>query len=195
MSGSDERTLGLLLRSIPYLSAHRILTVLSPESGVLSLMAKSHGKGSKQPWSGLTIPFVLAEWVYHPGKKEISPLIDGTLIDPLASLKNDYKCLMAAGQIAQDLLRTQMPGKPAPSAFALAVACLQRLSEFADPMTLAAVFRLKLLFCEGLFDPEETRGSLGELARERSFQALGARPCNEALIAEIGALFEERLGG
>ena len=51
---------------------------------------------------------------------------------------------------AQDLLRTQLPGKPAEAPFELAVACLRKIDIFAHPEVLIAAFRLKLLAVEGV---------------------------------------------
>lgn len=190
MSEGHERATGLLLRSQSYLGRDKILSVLTPDHGLLSLMVK--GRAGK--WSGVTTPFVVAEWVYLRGKKELMKLIDATLLDPLSALKNDYAVLSAAGQMAQDLLRTQMPGKPAQAPFALAVACLQKLAEFKEPRVLAAAFRLKLLIAEGLFEPEDEPREFSALAQIRSFQALAELPPDPGMLAAISSFFEERVG-
>lgn len=190
MSASSERATGLLLRSQSYLGRDKILSILTPDHGLLSLMVKGHAN----KWSGLTTPFIVAEWVYLRRKKELMNLTDATLLDPLSALKNDYAILSAAGQMAQDLLRTQMPGKPAQGPFALAVACLQKLAEFREPRMLAAAFRLKLLMAEGLFEPEEEARSFSALAQMRSFQALAELPPDQGMLAAISSFFEERIG-
>ncbi len=111
----------------------------------------------KSAFTALTTPFVLADWVYAKDKKELHLLKDGTLLDDLSLLKKEYNCLSAAGQIAQDLLKTQMPGKSASALFELALAYLRKLP--SNPLALAASFRLKLLTLEGLLDlsPECTQ--------------------------------------
>ena len=107
-----ERSPGLLLQSIPYLGSHRILKVLTPEHGLISLLAK-FAASRKRSWSALTTPFLLAEWVYVRGRTDLFLLKDGSLVDPFLSLKDSYGRLSTAGQMAQDLLKTQMPEKRA----------------------------------------------------------------------------------
>ena len=54
---------GVLLQTIPYSGRQRILKIFTPDSGLISLIAKS-----KAPvW---TTPFCIAEWVYIKGQKE-----------------------------------------------------------------------------------------------------------------------------
>lgn len=139
----EEKSPGLLLHSIPYLGQKKILKVFTPEYGLITLLSKS----PKLPSS----PFCIAEWVYRP-HSSIYPLKDATLLDPLLHLRTDYTLLTAAGAIAQDLLRTQLPGKKAPDLYQLACLYLQKLP--ASPHLLAASFRLKLLLHEGLLSPE-----------------------------------------
>ncbi|PIS02012.1 MAG: hypothetical protein COT85_07675 [Chlamydiae bacterium CG10_big_fil_rev_8_21_14_0_10_42_34] len=134
------KTPGLLLQSISYLGQKKILKVLTPDHGLISLFTKS---------TKLT-PFCLAEWVYRETGKEMHTLQDSTLLDPLLNLRQDYQTLTFAGAMAQDLLRTQMPNKKAP--YALASAYFKKLP--LNPQILAASFRLKLLLHEGLLSLE-----------------------------------------
>lgn len=178
------KTPGLLLQSIPYLGQKKILKVLTPEHGLIAFFAKT---------TQLT-PFCLAEWVYLKSHKEIHPLQDSTLLDPLLELRQDYNTLAAAGAIAQDLLRTQLPGKKAP--FALACAYFKKLP--LNPQILAASFRLKLLLHEGLLSPEpEPTFTSAEweqvalLAFARQFSLI--QELTAAPYEKIRALFEERV--
>jgi DNA repair protein RecO len=150
----DVRSTGLLLHSIPYLGNHRILKVLTPDSGLVTLIAK-HATSKRANFSALTTPFLLAEWVYHVGRKEIHTLTDGTLLDDFAPLKLDYDRLCAAGQIGQDLLKTQMPSKAAQGPFDLTLACFRKLPLFSHPANLIASFQLRLLSHEGMLHLEE----------------------------------------
>ncbi len=139
----EEKSLGLLLQSIPYLGRQKILKVFMPENGLVTLMAKS-------AIGGLDSPFCIGEWVYRKGQKEIHTLKDGALVDPLLDLRKNYECLRAAGSMAQDLLQTQLPAQSAPHLFDLACAYFKKLPLFAKPEILSASFRLKLLLQEGL---------------------------------------------
>jgi len=143
---SEEKTQGVLLQTIPYLGRQRILKVFAPEAGLLTLMAKS----AKPSWTAISTPFCIAEWVYRKGQKEIHTLQDGSLLDGLMELKQDYAVLNAAGRMAQDLLSSQLPAKSAGDLYLLFCAYLKKLPQFGKPEILAASFRLKLLLHEGL---------------------------------------------
>lgn len=150
-----DKTPGILLQAIPYLGRQKILKVFTPGEGLLSLMAKS----AKPSWTALTSPFCIAEWVYRKGQKEIHALQDGSLLDSLLELRQNYEALTAAGAIAQDLLKTQLPGKQAPALYELLTAYLKKLAQFPKPAHLAASFRLKLLLHEGLLSLNDTCAS------------------------------------
>lgn len=141
---TEQKTPGLLLQAIPYLGRQRILKVFTPENGLVSLFAKASIS------SAFSAPFCIAEWVYKKGTKEIHSLKDASLIDSLLELKKDYTTLSAAGSIAQDLLRSQLPGKKGTGLYELALACFKKLPAFSKPEILAASFRIKLLLHEGL---------------------------------------------
>lgn len=140
----EEKTEGLLLQSISYLGTQKILKVFAPDAGLISLMSK------KASSAALTNPFILAEWVYKKGKEEIHLLKDATLLNDFSDLRQNYETLSAAGHIAQDLLRSQLPAKKGGDLYALALAYLKKLAAFSHPEILAASFRLKLLLHEGL---------------------------------------------
>jgi hypothetical protein len=120
-------------------------------------------------------------------------LQEGTLLDDLRELKTDFSRLTAAGNMANDLLRTQLPGKTAVEPLQLILACFKKLPLFPRPELLNAVFRLKLLLCEGLLHEEElTAPSLRTLGLSRSFQELASLPFNADDICKADALFTER---
>ena len=107
-------------------------------------------------------------------------------------VKENYEGLITAGQMAQDLLRTQMPGKTAFEALTLTLACFRKLHLFPHPRVLLAAFRLKLLHCEGLIDEGETP-EFETLLHSRSFSQLAALPQEAPLLDQIDRLFEERI--
>lgn len=189
----EEKKPGLLLQTTPYLEKHKILKVLT-QSGLVTLIAK-YSTSSKNALFPFTIPFLYGEWIYRYNlKKEIYPLIDGSLIDPLNDLKTSFTRLTAASQIAKDLLQTQMPGKCATSALALAVAFLQKISQSQTPEMLLCSFRLKLLQIEGLLSPDEPfSDTIKGLAFSKSFFEIFQIPKDEKTIASVNSLFEDRL--
>jgi DNA repair protein RecO len=167
----SERTLGLLLQSIPYLGSHRILKVLTPTHGLISILAK-FAASKKGNWSALTTPFLIAEWVYTQGRSDLCLLKEGSLIDPLFPLKDSYRRIEAAGQIAQDLLRTQLPGKAAEGPFSIAITHLRELAAGKEEMETISSFRRQLLEWEGLWD-EGDEGVSSKKINELFEQQLG----------------------
>lgn len=178
-------TRGLLLQSIPYLGEKKILKIFTPEQGLISLFAQNISLA----------PFALAEWVFRKNEKEIHPLLDTTLIDPLLHLRESYATLLAAGSIAQDLFRTQLPHKGAPQLFDLTLFYLKNLP--LSPDLLSISFRLKLLLHEGLLsDPDPAFTPLEwdqvrALAFSRSLAAI--QKIQSVPYSKIKLLFDERL--
>jgi DNA repair protein RecO len=147
----EDKSPGVLLQAIPYLGRQKILKVFTPEEGLVSLIAKS----ANPSWTAFTSPFCIAEWVYKKGQREIYPLKDGSVLESLLELRQTYDSLNAAGSIAQDVLKTQLPGKRAPALYELLCVYLKKLGSFPNPASLAASFRLKLLLHEGLLSLED----------------------------------------
>lgn len=145
----EKKIEGLLLQATPYLGTQKILKILTPSDGLITVMAK------KRALNVLYSPFLIAEWVYRKGKGEIHTLKDATLICDLSGLRKNYQVITVAGQIAQDLLKTQWPEKPGSGPYLLAVAFLKKLELSSCPDTLLASFRLKLLLHDGFLALEE----------------------------------------
>ncbi|HSX10176.1 MAG TPA: hypothetical protein VLF94_00450 [Chlamydiales bacterium] len=181
----EEKVPGLLLQVIPYLGQKKILKVFTPE-GLVSLFAKS---------TPLT-PFCLAEWVYRKTDTEMHPLLDTTLLDPLSELRQNYSVISAAGAMAKDLLRSQLPGKKAPALYQLASLYFRKLP--AAPATLVASFRLKLLLHEGLLSPDRepsftTTEWTQVIALASARQLSSLFELTSLPLEKIALLFEERL--
>lgn len=141
---TQEKSVGLLLQTIPYLGTGRILKVFTREAGLISLFTKKKNLGS------LASPFCTGEWVYKKGQGDLFSLKDASLIDPLLDLRQSFASISAAGCIAQDILKSQMPEQAVPALYELASSYFKKLSEFAQPEILSMSFRLKLLLHEGL---------------------------------------------
>lgn len=183
---SEEKTAGVLLQTIPYLGRQRILKVFAQEGGLLTFMAKS----AKPAWTAFTTPFCIAEWVYRKGQKEIHTLKDGSLLDGLLELKQDYNVLNAAGRMAQDLLSCQLPAKSAGDLYPLFCAYLKKLPQFKKPEILAASFKMKLLLHEGLLSLQK---ECSVCASTATHIAQGESVCSaHAAFPGISFTFEER---
>ena len=175
----EEKISGLLLHAVPYLGRKKILKIFTPD-GLLSLISNS----SKFP----TDPFCLAEWVYRKNQRELYPLVDATLFDSFHNLRQSLSTLTAAGSIAQDLLKTQMPHKASAELFQLASLYFKNLE--MNPPILAASFRLKLLYHEGLLGEEEKIFTAEEW-EQVSVLAFGRKL---SIIAGVTAIPPEKIG-
>ncbi len=181
----EEKAAGLLLQTTPYLGQKKILKIFTPH-GMATLFAQK---------CTLT-PFCIAEWVWSNTQKEIGTLKDTTLLDPLLCLKESYPLILAAGQLAKDLLRTQLPGKGAPEVYQLACLYFKKLP--LAPTAFVASFKLKLLLHEGLlsleqdplFSSSEWETVLALTYARTISHIVGQSKIPEALIS---ALFDERL--
>ena len=134
---------GILLQAIPYLGKGRIFKIFTEDAGLITLIAK-------KPSLALLSPFCIAEWLYQKKQSEIFTLTECSLTDSLDGLRQSYAAITAAGSMAQDLLRTQLPGKTSPALYKLLSCYLKKILIFDHPTILAASFRLKLLLHEGL---------------------------------------------
>jgi DNA repair protein RecO len=139
-----EKLEGILLHSISYLDSHCILKVFTAQAGLLTLMAKN----IRCVNPAVATPFCRSEWIFYKSKGEIYSLREGSLLDPMLHLKTDYRILTAAGSIANDLLQSQMPHRPARALYDLVLATFAHLPQ--NPNAIAQSFRLKLLQYEGL---------------------------------------------
>ena len=154
----EEKTEGLLLQATPLLGSQKILKVLTSQGGMISLVVK------KKELESFTTPFLIGEWVYQKGKKEIHTLKDATLYSDLAFLKLDYASIFFAGQIAQELLKTQYPEKNGTALYSLTCAYLRKSPEFIQKETLLASFRLKLFLHDGHLALQRECSHCGDVA-------------------------------
>jgi DNA repair protein RecO len=158
---------GILLQVIPFLGKGRVFKVFMNDAGLITLMAK-------KPSHALFSPFCIAEWIYRKKQSEMVALTEGSLIDSLLDLRQSYAALTAAGSMAKDLLRTQLPEKPSPGLYSLLSSYFKKIVVFEHPSVLAASFRVKLLLHEGLLALQTI---CAHCDQEASFLAQGESVC------------------
>ncbi len=185
----EKKIEGLLLQAIPYLGKQKILKILTPTSGLLTVMSK------KKECENLTTPFLIAEWVIRRRNGEIHSLIDATLLNEMADLRKNYESIKTAGLMAQNLLKSQFPEKPGSGPYNLACAYLQKIA--LNPETLLASFRLKLLLHDGHLGEEEfpipfsseEKEILHQLTFVRQFHSLQSLKIDKHMQEKIEQLF------
>ena len=152
---NERQVEGVVLKSIPFKESDRILSVFTPNRGIISLFVKRLSK-SRLSILNLTSPLCRGEFVFRKGRSDLYRFIDGTIIDLHLKVRRSYKHLKCAGKMLNAILTSQMPGKSAPALYALLISYLKHLSDFSDPIVLWASFQLKLLKHEGLLAIDET---------------------------------------
>jgi len=145
----EEKAEGIVLRAFDYKDRQRIITLFTQETGLISLIIKGISKKNFRLLS-LSTPFSQVEVHFKKGKSDLFRYIDGTIIDEHLRLREQYAYLQTAGSLAQAILQSQLPGKPAPSLYLLFRSFLKQVPLFDNHAALLASFRLKLLRHEGL---------------------------------------------
>jgi DNA repair protein RecO (recombination protein O) len=146
----EEKTEGIVLRSLDYKERHRIITLFTP-LGCISLIVRSISKKNTRLLS-LTTPFCHAEYLYLRGNSELLTFRDGSVLDPHLTLRQSLKSLQIAGELARTILTSQLADKPAPALFALYKSYHHQVPQFNNSEVLVASFQLKLLKHEGLLN-------------------------------------------
>ena len=190
---AEERVEGIVLRTTPYKESHRIITLFTQEAGITSFMAKRVKTPEKMV---LLSPFSQIEVIYRKKLSDLYSFKDGSLIADNLFLREKWDYLEIAGKMAQILLHSQLPGKPAPLLYNLFLSCIKQIPHFEEPTSLLLFFYLKLLSHEGILSLEERAAfpiSLSaaswdvmmELVGHRSFQALHKRKGLTPLLQQL----------
>jgi DNA repair protein RecO (recombination protein O) len=191
----EEKTEGIVLRSFPYRENERILTVFTQDSGLISLIVKRLSSSLLS----LASPFCRSEFIYRKGKTDLFRFLDGTPIDYHLFLRDKLSHLDSASALAQGILSSQMPLKPAPALYALLLSYLKHLPQFAQPAPLLSSFYLKTLLHEGLFSTDHTPFSteeeqvVHELILCKQFLELEKCAVSPELADKIHRFFKEKI--
>lgn len=140
---------GIVTQVVPFSNYDAILTLFTPEEGLVKFFHK--GAYSKKKQGGGATPLAVVEATYAKGRGDMHPCSDLCVLDHHLGLRGRLATLETACDLLQTVMATQQPGKGAPDLYRLLLIYLNRLSTCTAPHTLAASFRLKLLRYEGLF--------------------------------------------
>lgn len=145
----EEKSEGIVVRSADYKERERIITVFTPNAGLISLIVKYISR-RKPNFLSLSTPFCQGEFIFRRGKSELFRFHDGTVLDEMLILRSRLNHLQAAGNMTQSVLLSQMPGKAAPQLYSLFLAYMKHVPYFEDASILTASLDLKILKYEGL---------------------------------------------
>lgn len=149
MASHYLKTEGIILRATPFRDYDHILTVFTPDAGLIKLMI--YGSRSKRRgMQSLCMPLTKVEAVYQERQGEIFTCKELSLIDSYPYLRQELKFLETACDFLQAVNCSQLAGKPAPLLYLLLSRFLEKIPESLNPFVLLACFRIKILIHEGL---------------------------------------------
>jgi DNA repair protein RecO (recombination protein O) len=144
-------TEAVVLRSIRYGEADRILHLYSVDRGRISAIAKG-SRRSRSRFGGRLEPFFRLRIDLHEGRSDLLTVTGAETVSPFARLREDADAISAAARGCDAVSRLFDTGEPHPEVFNLLCTFLSVLDE--DPgrsgPALQVAFRLKLLLAAGL---------------------------------------------
>jgi DNA repair protein RecO (recombination protein O) len=145
------KTEAVVLRSMRYGEADRILHVYTPNRGRIGAIAKGVRR-SRSRFGGRLEPFFRLQIELHEGRGELLTVTGAQTIDAHASLRENGHALDAAARACDAVGRLFETSEPHPGVFNLLCRKLSLLNEDPAGATRASAlaFRLKLLVAAGL---------------------------------------------
>jgi DNA repair protein RecO (recombination protein O) len=156
MAGRAVKTEAVVLRSMRYGEADRILHLYTPDRGRVSAIAKGVRR-ARSRFGGRLEPFFRLRIELHEGRSELLTVTGAQTVDGHASLRGDAHALDAAARACDAVGRLFETSEPHPGVFNLLCRKLSLLDEQAAGAGRSAIgrsatlaFRLKLLIAAGL---------------------------------------------
>src|SRR5580693_1084228 len=155
MASRAVKTEAVVLRSMRYAEADRILHLYTPHRGRVGAIAKGVRR-TRSRFGGRLEPFFRLHIELHEGRGELLTVTGAQTIDGHARLRGDAHALDAAARACDAVGRLFETSEPHPGVFNLLCRQLALLDERAGGSrpelgwTGALAFRLKLLLAAGL---------------------------------------------
>ena len=143
------RSSAVLVRSVDYGEADRIVTLLTEHTGLVSLMARSARKSQKR-FAGALEPFGLIEAELAIGRGELGRLASARLVRGFPQLLTSLLAMGEAGR-ALELVRDATPPRESdPRLLETVVALFEMLAEGSSPRASRVAFEVRYLALLGL---------------------------------------------
>ena len=190
MSGS-LRTEAIVLRSIRYGEADRVLHLYTPGYGRLSAIAKG-ARRARSRFGARLEPFFHVRAILHEGRSDLHTVTSVDTVEPHPGLRDHASTLDAAARACDAVARLFETPEPHPEVFRLLaneLALLDRDPRHARP-AIGLAFRLKLLLAAGIVPQLGSCAGCGESEHLRGFSAAaGGVVCGscEAAAFPLGA--------
>lgn len=108
--GRTVQSQAIVLRSVDYAEADRIVTLLARDLGKIAVMARGARKSQKR-FAGALEPFAVLTAEVAPGRGEVSRLASASLIRPFPGILAGLAKMQAGGR-ALELVRDALPSGP-----------------------------------------------------------------------------------
>lgn len=166
------KTQAVVLRSIRYGEADRILHLYTPHLGRLGAIAKGVRR-SRSRFGARLEPFFHVQVVLHQGRGELATVTSADTVAAHAELRDHAETLDAAARACDAVARLFETPEPHPEVFGLLVNELALLSGSRDHARAAngLAFRLKLLLAAGIVPQLGACASCGAHEDLRGFSA------------------------
>ena len=157
MPGTTVKTEAIVLRSIRYGEADRILHLYSRDRGRLGAIAKGARK-PKSRFGGRLEPFFRLDLLLHEGRSDLLTVTNVSTVEGYPRLRSSGPALSAGARACDAVLRLLDAAEPNPPAYNLLCRYLALLDDpeagpDAAGLETALAFRLKLALVAG-FAPE-----------------------------------------
>lgn len=156
MAGTTVKTEAIVLRSIRYGEADRILHLYSKTEGRIGAIAKGARK-PKSRFGGRLEPFFRLDLMLHEGRGDLMTVTSAATVDGYPRLRSSGAALTAGARGCDAVLRLLDAAEPNPPAYNLLCRYLSLLDDAGLPraaeLATALSFRLKLALVAG-FAPE-----------------------------------------
>ena len=166
------KTEAIVLRSIRYGEADRILHLYTPDHGKMSAIAKG-ARRSRSRFGARLEPFFHIRVMLHQGRSDLHTVTGVDTIDPHAALRGSAASLDAAARACDAVARMFETDDPHPEVFALLTNELSLLAggPGASGPANALAFRLKLLLAAGIVPQLGACATCGERDHLAGFSA------------------------
>ena len=189
------KTEAVVLRSIRYSEADRVLHLYTPHRGRVGAIAKGVRK-SRSRFGGRLEPFFHLRLVLHDGRGDLMTVTAAETVSAYPRLREGRATLDAAARACDAVARLFETGDPHPEVFHLLCNELRLLEDDPTMATLAnqLAFRLKLLVAAGFGPQLSACASCGEREHLAGFSGAAGGVVCEACEASAFPLDEAAHG-
>jgi DNA repair protein RecO (recombination protein O) len=178
VAGKTLKAEAIVLRSIRYSEADRILHLYSARRGRVNAIAKGVRK-PRSRFGGRLEPFFRLDLVLHEGRSELLTVTNVATVDGYPRLRSSAAAINAGARACDAVLRLFDSTDPNPHAYNLLCRYLAMLDEGGTGIEAALSFRLKLALAAGFAPELASCARCGEAEHLSGFSgAAGGVVCN-----------------